>query len=310
MKTPLVVICGPTGSGKSGLAVDVALDSAATQQCTGEVINCDSLQFYRQFDIGTAKLPESQRGGIRHHLIDVADPAKGFTAGDFSALGRQVLAEITGRGALPIVAGGTGFYLRALIDGLSPAPVRDEELRLRLSAREKRRSGSLHRILRRLDPVSARRIHARDIPKLIRAIEIRMLSDHKRSEQPAPEPLEDYRILKIGLFPPRDRLYQALDRRCADMFDAGLLREIEAILASGVPPDAKPFEALGYKEGLACVEGRISREEALALMQRDTRRYAKRQITWFRHEAEIVSFAGFGWDEDIRSAVLQRVRAF
>lgn len=316
MKAPLVVICGPTGSGKSGLAVEVALkhaaalDCAVTRKCAAEVINCDSLQVYRQFDIGTAKLPESQRHGIPHHLIDVADPAKGFTAGDFATMARQVLTGITGRGALPIVVGGTGFYLRAMIDGLSPGPLRNEELRLRLSAREKRRPGSLHRILGRLDPASARRIHLRDLPKLIRAIEIRILSRRNPSEQPERDRLEGYRVLKIGLFPPREELYRELDSRCAAMFREGLLDEIEAILASGVPRDAKPFQALGYKEGLACVEGSLSADEALDLMQRDTRRYAKRQITWFRHEAGIVPFAGFGWDAAIRAVVLDRVRGF
>jgi tRNA dimethylallyltransferase len=310
MNAPLVVVCGPTGSGKSGLAIAVARHCAVVQKCAAEVINCDSLQVYRQFDIGTAKLPESERGGIPHHLIDVAEPAKGFTAGDFSARGRQVLTEITGRGALPIVAGGTGFYLRALIDGLSPGPLRDEELRQRLSLREQRRPGGLHRILRRLDPASARRIHARDVPKLIRALEICLRSSHNPSGQPERDRLTGYRILKIGLFPRRELLYEVLDRRCEAMFRDGLLGEIEAILAGGVARDAKPFQALGYKEGLACVEGRITRPEALALMQRDTRRYAKRQVTWFRSEAEIVPFAGFGGDPDVRSAVLDRVDAF
>jgi len=299
MSAPLVGLTGPTASGKSGLAVTLALEFG------GEVINCDSMQVYRHFDIGTAKLSNEDRRGIRHHLIDVAEGAESFTAGDYQRVGRRVLGEIRVRGSLPIVAGGTGFYLRALIDGLSHAPGRDEHLRENLLAREKRRPGALGRILRRLDADAAARIHFRDVPKLVRAIEIALRGQHRPSAQPPGDALQGCRVLKLGLFPPRAELYAVLDERCKRMFSEGLLEEIEGILTIGVPRDAKPFGALGYKHGLAVLEGRMSRDEALETMQRDTRRYAKRQVTWFRHEPRMIPLNGFGADP----AVLTEARA-
>ncbi len=297
----LVAVCGPTGSGKSALAIELA------RHFDGEIINCDSMQVYRGFDVGTAKLPISERGGIQHCLIDVAEPAKGFTAGDFARLGRDALRDISDRGKLPILCGGTGFYLRALIDGLSPAPPRDESLRASLAAAEQRRPGVLHRWLRRFDPAAAARIHANDSPKLIRAIEIRILSArHGSSSQPR-DRLEGYEVLKIGLFPPRQVLYASLDQRCEQMFDGGLLSEIRGLLDAGVPPSAKPFESLGYKEGLAFLNGTLTREAALEQMKRDTRRYAKRQITWFRHEPGIVRIEGFGTDRDAEDTAMRLV---
>jgi tRNA dimethylallyltransferase len=292
MSAPLVALSGPTASGKSCLAVKLALEFG------GEVVNCDAMQVYRHFDIGTAKLQTEEQSGIRHHLIDV-EGWQGFTAGDYQRLGRQTLQEITQRECLPIVAGGTGFYLRALLDGLSPAPPRDEQLRQDLLRREEKRPGVLSRIARRLDSASAARIGSRDISKLIRAIEIALRSSHKASEQPPREGLKGFRTLKLGLFPPRDELYAILDRRCEQMMAGGLLEEIEQILAGGVPRDAKPFGALGYKHGLAILDNRMSPEEALETMQRDTRRYAKRQVTWFRHEPEMVPLNGFGWEDGV-----------
>ncbi len=298
---PLVAVCGPTGSGKSALAIQLA------HRFNGEIVNCDSVQVYRGFDLGTAKLPLSERKGIRHHLIDVAEPAKGFTAADFVHLGRAALQQISDRGNLPIVCGGTGFYLRALIDGLSPAPSRNEALRARLSESEARRPGVLHRWLRRVDPVSGARIHANDSAKLIRALEIRMLSSRTLSAPEPRKPLEGYQALKIGLFPPREALYAALDARCERMFHGGLIPEISSLLAAGVPAAAKPFESLGYKEGLAFLDGRLAPEAALHRMQRDTRRYAKRQITWFRHEPEILKIEGFGTDPAVERTAAQSV---
>ena len=290
MSAPLLAICGPTGSGKSHLAIALA------RRFAGEIINCDSLQVYRQFDIGTAKVPISERCGIEHHLIDVTEADKGFTAAEFSRQGRSLLPQITGRSRLPIVAGGTGFYLRALLDGLSPAPASDEDLRLRLAAREALKPGTLHRILRRLHPAAAARIHANDVSKLIRALEIRLLAGLQATAPTPRDALRGYRVLKIGLFPPRDELYTRLDQRCEIMLRGGLLNEIAGMLASGIPRGAKPLQSLGYKEGLAILEDRLSREDALIQMKRDTRRYAKRQITWFRHEPGIVPLAGFGDD--------------
>ncbi|MEO7650752.1 MAG: tRNA (adenosine(37)-N6)-dimethylallyltransferase MiaA, partial [Bryobacteraceae bacterium] len=209
--SPLVAICGPTGSGKSELALYLS------EQFGGEVVNCDSLQIYRHFDIGTAKLPVEERRGIPHHLLDILNPDEIFTAGEYARRGREVLSDITNRGSLPVVAGGTGFYLRALIDGLFDGPPRDEALRARLTKRERLRPGSLHRILSRLDPDSARAIHANDVPKVIRALEVSLLTRRPMSEwYRAPRnALSGYRPLLIGLNPPRDALYEKLNVRCA-----------------------------------------------------------------------------------------------
>ena len=305
-KPGLVVIAGPTGSGKSGLALAVA------SRFHGEILNCDSVQIFRHFDIGTAKLPLAERLGIPHHLIDFADPDAVFTAGDFSRAGRRVLLEIADRGHLPVVAGGTGFYLRALIEGLAPGPERDPELRARLQKRETRRPGSLHRILRRLDPPVAARIHPNDVPKVMRAVEICLST--RRSATAAfsagRDALEGFRVLKIGLFPDRDKLYERLDRRVDAMFAQGLVEETAAILARGFPETAKPFEAIGYKQAVQVLRGELSVKDAIFYAKRDTRHYAKRQMTWFRQEPGIEIFRGFGDDPEVVAAVLGRVAEF
>ena len=303
MNRPLVAIGGPTGSGKSNLAVHLALNFS------GEIVNCDSLQVYRHFDIGTAKMPEEHRGGVRHHLIDAVEPHEGFTAGDFTVLGLAILSEITTRGNLPIVVGGTGFYLRALLDGFPIAPPSNELVRRRLLNREHRRPGSLHRLLTRFDPASSRRIHAHDVAKLIRALEIRIVSNRRASEQPASAPLAGYNVLKLGVFPDREQLYARLNARAEAMFKHGLLNEVEHLLAGGVSGHVKPFQSLGYKEALRVFDGSMTLETALDQMQRDTRRYAKRQFTWFRHERGILPLEGFGTDPEIQNEAERLVHA-
>jgi tRNA dimethylallyltransferase len=287
---PLVAVAGPTGSGKSELALQIA------EKFNGEVINCDSLQVYRHFDIGTAKLPISERRGIPHHLIDIVDPNELFTAGEFARAGRQVVADITARGKLPIVAGGTGFYLRALIDGLFTGPSRDDDLRTRLAEREKRRSGSLHRLLTRFDRASSQKIHANDVPKVMRALEVCLLTRRPVSElfREGRDALRGYRVLKLGLFPERDVLYRGLDARCAAMFEGGLVEEVRHILSLGFAAECKPFESHGYKQALQLIRGDLSPRDAVFYAQRNTRQYAKRQITWFRREQGLVWLKGFG----------------
>lgn len=300
----MIAVVGPTGSGKSEIALRIA------EEFPGEVINCDSLQIYRHFDIGTAKLSEGERRGIPHHLINVADPDETFTAGEYARHARLLLAEIVARGRLPVVAGGTGLYLRALLDGLFPGPGRDEALRGRLAARETRRPGSLHRLLRRLDPPSAARIHPRDTRKLIRALEVRLLTRRPISEAftEGRDALRGYRTLKIGLYPPRDDLYERLDLRCQKMFEGGLVDEVRRILSLGYSPEIKPLESHGYRQALQLLRGELNHKEALFYAQRNTRRYAKRQWTWFRRERDLEWFAGFGDDPSIQAAVLDRVR--
>ena len=218
VERPLVAIVGPTASGKSDLALRIA------QSFSGEIVNFDALQLYRGFDIGTAKTPVSARCGISHHLFDVLDPQTGFSAGDYARAARETIGEIASRGRLPVAVGGTGFYLRALLDGLPSLPSRDESLRARLSDREQRRPGALHRLLRRLEPAAAARIHPRDIQKLTRALEIRMLT---RSALPSPataSPLEGFRLCQIGLAPDRALLVEAIAARTRRMFNEGLHR--------------------------------------------------------------------------------------
>jgi tRNA dimethylallyltransferase len=287
---PLVAVVGPTGSGKSELALQIA------EKFDGEVVNCDSLQVYRHFDIGTAKLPLSEQRGIPHHLIDIVDPNELFTAGEFARLGRQVVADITARGNLPIVAGGTGFYLRALIDGLFAGPTRDDTLRTRLSEREKRRAGSLHRLLTRFDAESARKIHANDVPKVMRALEVCLLTRRPVSDlfREGRDALRGYRVLKLGLLPDRDLLYRGLDARCKAMFESGLVEEVRHILSLGFSPECKPFESMGYRQALQLINGELSPRDAVFYAQRTTRQYAKRQITWFRRELDLVCLRGFG----------------
>jgi tRNA dimethylallyltransferase len=300
---PLIAIVGATGSGKSDLSLCLA------EEFSGEVVNCDSLQIYRYFNIGTAKIPLEERRGIPHHLIDIVNPDEIFTAGEYSARARPLLASISQTGRLPVVTGGTGLYLRALLDGLFPAPARDAPVRERLEARERRRSGSLHRLLRRFDPAAAGAIHANDIPKLTRALEVYLLTGKSITSWFAKgrDTLAGFDVLKIGLAPPRDLLYQRLDERCRQMFAGGLVEEVEEILRMGWPESSKPFESHGYRQTLQMLNGEMTREEAIAEAQRNTRRYAKRQMTWSRKESAVEWLIGFGSEPDLRKAAVERV---
>jgi tRNA dimethylallyltransferase len=287
-----------------------ALEIAA--ECGGEILNCDSLQVYRHFDIGTAKLPLEARRGIVHHLIDVAGPDELFTAGEYARRARPILAGITARGKIPVVAGGTGFYLRALLDGLFPGPSRDQTVRDRLAARERRRPGSLHRILNRLDPAAAAKIHPHDLPKVTRALEVCVVTRQPVSDlfRGGRDTLAGYRAFKIGLDPARDALYERLDARCRLMFETGLVEEVRHILALGFPDNVKPFESHGYKQALQMLRGDLTLKEAIFYAQRNTRRYAKRQMTWFRQESGIVWLKGFGDSPEIRAAALRLVNGY
>lgn len=301
-----MAVVGPTGSGKSELSLAIA------RQFPAEIVNCDSVQLYRLLDIGSAKVPAAERAGIPHHMIDVADPDEVLSAGDYARLARPILRRIAATGAVPIVAGGTGFYLRALIDGLFDGPSRDDALRRRLADRERRRPGSLHRLLSRLDSGSADRIHAADVNKLIRALEVRLLTDRPLSQlfQESRNRLTGFRCLKIGLDPPRELLYRHLDERAVRMFDSGLVEEVAGILSRGYPADSKALESLGYRQALSLLEGEITREEAVALTQRDTRRYAKRQLTWFRREPDARWIPGFGSDTETQRVAMAHVARF
>jgi tRNA dimethylallyltransferase len=297
---------GPTGSGKSDLSLLIA------EKFDGDIVNCDSLQVYRHFDIGTAKLPLAERRGIPHHLIDILDPDQLCTAGEYARLARAVITEISERGRLPILAGGTGFYLRALLEGLFEGPARDQPLRNRLAAREARRQGSLHHLLTRLDSNAALKIHTNDIPKVTRALEICLLTRQPVSRlfQQGRDALRGYRTLKLGLLPDRETLNARLDARCAWMFEHGLVEEVQHILALGFSPGCKPFESHGYKQAMQLIQGELSPRDAVFYAQRNTRHYAKRQITWFRRERELQWLKGFGDAPQIREAALKSVADF
>jgi tRNA dimethylallyltransferase len=286
----LIAIVGPTGSGKSSLALALA------ERYQGEIVNCDSLQLYTGFDIGTAKPSAEARRDIPHHLFDVLEPQTSFSAGEYARQARQTIATIQARGRLPIVVGGTGFYLRALLDGIPVLPLRDEDLRTRLAAKEYVRPGALHRLLRRLEPAAAARIHAHDVHKLTRALEIRLLT---KRPLPAPEsahPLRGQTVLQIGLSPDRLKLQNALESRTRRMFEQGLLDEVRTLLANGCTGAEKPFESLGYKQSLRYLRGELSLADAVESTIIETRQYAKRQWTWFRRDPRVHWIEGFGSD--------------
>jgi len=300
-RAPLPLVLGPTGSGKSDLAIQIA------RAVGGEIVNCDSLQVFSGFDIGTAKLPASARQGVPHHLIDIVDPGQLFTAGDYARVAEQTLRDIAGREKIPVIAGGTGFYLRALLDGLFPGPSRDSALRARLERREALRPGSLHRILSRLDRTAADRIHPNDKNKTMRALEVRLLAGRPLSSllERGRAPLAGFRPIKLGLHPPRELLYARLNARARFMFEHGLVEEVRQLLAAGVSRNAKPFESLGYKQALRLMDGSLTPEAALESTQLETRRYAKRQLTWFRREPGVHWLAGFGDDPRVASEALE-----
>jgi tRNA dimethylallyltransferase len=299
----LVVILGPTASGKTALSLAVA------ERLAGEIVNCDSVALYREFEIGTAKPLPEERSRVRHHLLDVADPTDAVTAGEYARRARGVLGEIKSRGKLPIVVGGTGLYLRALLDGLFPGPQRSEELRERLRKRATDRGPAhLHRVLHRLDPASADRIHPNDAPKLIRAIEVCLAARAKMSElwEQGRESLTGFRILRIGLNPERDQLYARINERVRRMFELGLVEETRQ-LAGKYGDAARPLGSLGYKQALQVVRGELTVEAAIGAVQQAHRNYAKRQMTWFRREPEVRWLSEFGDDAGVQAEALRQV---
>ena len=303
----LVLLLGPTGSGKTALSLPLA------ERFNGEIISCDSVAVYRGMDLGTAKPTPEERARVPHHLIDVADPDQPFTAGEYSHRARAALRDIANRGKLPIVTGGTGLYLRALAEGLFAGPGRQDDLRLRL-----RRSAQLHgemwlhRLLSRLDTASADRIHANDTAKLIRAIEVciagrRPMSQVLAAPQTAKDPLTGFRLLRVGLNPPRQELYERLNQRCAQMFADGLIQETRALLACYGP--IKALDSLGYRQALSVLIEGISEKVAIAEAQQGHRNYAKRQLTWFRREPDVHWIEAFGNEAETQLAAAELVKS-
>ena len=279
---------------------------------SGEIVNCDSVQIYRGLNIGSAKVPFAGRQGIPHHLLDIAGPEEDVTAGAYSHLARRALSDVQGRDRLPIIVGGTGLYLRALLDGLSPAPRRDQDLRTRLGGIVQRRPAFLHRFLRRCDPEAANRIHPNDHQKLIRAIELTLLGGQSATatQRTPRNVLQGFRTLKIGLCPERSALRQHIDVRSARMFEEGLIAETSAMLREGVSPRAKALQSLGYRQAVKVLAGETTLPEAVTECQTKTRQYAKRQMTWFRKEAGVRWLHGFGTEKPIESAAIALTEAF
>ncbi len=302
---PLIVLAGPTASGKTALALALA------QRFRAEILSCDSVCVYRQMELGTAKPTAAERTLIPHHLLDLYDPNEACTAGDYARQARTVLGEMGT--TLPILAGGTGLYFRALLDGLFPAPPTHPELRTLLRVRaEHRGAANLHKTLARFDHQAAERIHPNDVPKVIRALEVSLAARAPMTDQwtAGRDALEGYRVLRLCLDPPRAQLYQRIDARAKAMFDRGLVTETRALIAR-FGPGCRPFTSLGYVQAAAVLNGTLTGAEAISQAQQGHRNYAKRQLTWFRKEAELHATSwlpGFGDDAGILSQAETLIR--
>ena len=305
MDHPLLVVAGPTASGKTALALRLA------EELNGEIVSCDSVAVYKLMEIGTAKPTSEERQRVPHHCLDLYWPDQACTAGDYARHAREAIAGICKRCRIPIIAGGTGLYLRALLEGLAPAPARDEVLRQRLRERVQRRGSAwLHRMLQRLDPRAATLIHANDTPKLIRSIEMTLAARQPQTEQwqAGRDALRGYRVLQMGLAPVaskdvRQRLYARINDRAAAMFERGLLNETE-MLRERYGDGCRTLGALGYAQAMAVLRGEITLDQAVAAAQQGHRNYAKRQGTWFRSVTGMQWLAGFGDEAAVQKEAL------
>jgi len=301
---PLIALAGPTASGKTALAI--ALAEALRPHGEAEIVSCDSVAVYRLMEIGTAKPSPAERARVPHHCLDLYWPNEPCTAGDWARHARAAIADIQSRGHLPIVAGGTGLYLRALLDGLAPAPARDEALRNRLRSRT---GPHLHRILQRLDPAAARAIHANDVPKLIRSLEVTLTARTPQTAQwqTGRDALTGYNVLRLGLAPDRALLYDRINTRAAAMFDRSLLDET-ATLRARYGDTCRPLGSLGYAQAMQVLRGELPLATAIAAAQQGHRNYAKRQMTWLRREPDMHWLAGFGDEASIQTEALTLAR--
>jgi tRNA dimethylallyltransferase len=284
-KPCVIVICGPTAVGKTAAGIELA------RAVGGEIISADSMQVYRRMDIGTAKPTAEEQAAVRHHLIDIVEPDEPFDAATYAVLGRRAVAELSRRGKTPVVVGGTGLYIKALLSGLFRSDARDPAVRNRLRAEAQARgSAALHARLEQCDPQTAARLHPNDAIRILRALEVFEVTGRPISELQQEHRFADmpFRALKIGLSTERAALYRRIDQRVEDMITAGLENEVRMLLSEGYGPELKPMQSIGYSHLAAFIAGSVSREECLRTLQRDTRRFAKRQLTWFRSDPDIV----------------------
>jgi tRNA dimethylallyltransferase len=294
---PIIAIVGPTASGKSGLGIELAL------RIGGEIINCDSVQVYQGIQIATAKVPLNERRGILHHLIDFVSPQVNFTAADWARAATETIAEIEKRNHSALLVGGTGFYLRALRRPFFASPPTDEHLRARLTAiRERRGPEHLHRILQRIDAAEAAQLNARDWPRVQRAVEVCLQTGEPISRQRplrAEPPSVATRIQIIALNPPRNELYARINERAESHFANGLVEEVRGMLDQGVPANSNALGAHGYRRVVEFLYRQRDLESAVEQTKLDVRHYAKRQLTWFRHEPDVQWLDGFGDDPQV-----------
>ncbi|HEX9638668.1 MAG TPA: tRNA (adenosine(37)-N6)-dimethylallyltransferase MiaA [Acidobacteriota bacterium] len=286
-RTPLLVVLGPTASGKSALGLRLAAALG------GEIVSADAMQVYRGLDIGTAKPSAEQRAAVPHHLLDRFEPHQRCSAGDWARLARRAIAEIRARGRTPLVVGGTGLYLRALLQGLAPVPPRPPRLRERLERLAARRDPRrLHRWLAALDPEQAARLAPTDRQRILRALEVRYATGRSLGAWVAQAPFggDVLPALKLGLRLPRAALYARIEARVEAQLAAGWVEEVRGLVRGGVSEQAHAMKALGYRTLLRHLSGSIDLESARALIQRDTRRFAKRQLTWFKRETGVIWF--------------------
>lgn len=300
--SPVIAVVGPTASGKSTLAIELAL------ALNGEIINCDSVQVYRDIKIATAKVPLSEQKGVPHHLISFVPPEVNYTAVEWAAEATSKISEVESRGRVPFLVGGTGFYLRALRKPFFVSPKTDAELRRRINhMREKHGPEYLHRVLRRLDQKGAEQLHARDWPRVQRAIEVYLQTGASvfAQREDRPEPHESsHRLRIIALNPPRNDLYERINQRTEEHFKAGLVEEVKGLLERGVPPESNALGAHGYRRVVEYLQGKRTIESALEQTKLDVRHYAKRQMTWFRREEGVQWINGFGDQADTIREVL------
>ncbi|MCA1959580.1 MAG: tRNA (adenosine(37)-N6)-dimethylallyltransferase MiaA [Desulfomonile sp.] len=281
----IVIIAGPTATGKTAAGIEIAL------HCRGEIVSADSIQIYRQMDIGSAKPTPEERSIVPHHMIDICDPDEDFSAGDYVRLARQCIRDVSDRGRVPVVVGGTGLYLRLLLGGIIDVPPSDEGLRTRLRAKEKREgAGALHALLQQVDPEAAAEIPPANLARVIRALEVFELTRMRFSALTRNHGFRDrpYQVLFIVLHVDRAILYERIDRRVDRMMKDGLLEEVSYLTRLGYSRNLKAMQSIGYRHAGMVLAGEIPVDEAIRLMKRDTRRYAKRQLTWFRSEPEAV----------------------